>query len=89
MTTVAVAEAVLIAVLLVLLAVALRTLGQVTRQHARKEDLMLNQILHATGNTWQPPPADTRDRYEIPEPVETLYASPEQMTEDDLEPEFV
>lgn len=28
------------------------------RAHARREDLLVNQLLHATGHTWQPAPAD-------------------------------
>ena len=27
------------------------------RAHARREDLILNQLLHAVGRTWTPPPA--------------------------------
>ncbi len=30
-----------------------------TRAHARREDLLLNQALHAAGRPWQPAPADT------------------------------
>lgn len=26
-------------------------------EHARERDLLLNQLLHAAGKTWQPPPA--------------------------------
>ena len=29
-----------------------------SRSHARREDLLLNQLLHATGRPWQPAPAD-------------------------------
>lgn len=28
------------------------------RSHARREDLLLNQLLHLSGRTWQPPPAE-------------------------------
>lgn len=28
------------------------------RAHARREDLLLNQALHAAGKPWQPAPAD-------------------------------
>ena len=31
------------------------------REHARERNLMLNQLLHLAGRTWQPPPADTAD----------------------------
>ncbi len=30
-----------------------------SRAHARREDLLLNQALHAAGRPWQPAPADT------------------------------
>lgn len=28
------------------------------RQHARERDLLINQILHLSGRTWTPPPAE-------------------------------
>ena len=31
-----------------------------SRTHARREDLLLNQALHAAGKPWQPAPADVR-----------------------------
>lgn len=31
-----------------------------SRAHARREDLLLNQALHAAGRPWQPAPADHR-----------------------------
>lgn len=35
-----------------------------SRAHARREDLLLNQLLHAVGTPWQPAPAieEWRDR---------------------------
>ena len=30
------------------------------RAHARREDLLLNQMLHTAGKPWQPAPADDR-----------------------------
>lgn len=36
-----------------------------SRVHARREDLLLNQALHAAGRPWQPAPADLR-----PEPTD-------------------
>lgn len=50
------------------------------RTHARREDLLLNQLLHAVGNPWQPAPADApveRERTELPE-VGRFVTSPEQ-----------
>lgn len=45
------------------------------RQHARERELLLNQVLHAAGRTWSPPPAD---RWE-PEPAPPQFtAAPEQ-----------
>lgn len=29
-----------------------------SRAHARREDLLLNQLLHTAGRPWQPAPAD-------------------------------
>ena len=54
MTTVALALAALAIVQ------ALAFTGIVARQsraHARREDLLVNQILHLSGRTWQPAPA--------------------------------
>lgn len=48
------------------------------RTHARREDLLLNQLLHAAGKTWQPPP--TLPEPEPQEPTaRTWTATPEQM----------
>ena len=30
-----------------------------TREHARERNLILNQLLHLAGRTWEPPPAQT------------------------------
>lgn len=32
-------------------------LARQQRQHDRRQDLLINQLLHATGRTWTPPPA--------------------------------
>lgn len=37
-----------------------RVLASQQRSHARERDLLVNQLLHATGNAWQPAPADTQ-----------------------------
>lgn len=41
-------------------------LRSMLRAHARERDLVINQLLHATGNTWSPPPAqqDFADMHE-------------------------
>jgi hypothetical protein len=53
MVWVAVAEAVVIVAVVALLA---RLLSSQQRAHARREDLLVNQLLHLTGTTWQEPP---------------------------------
>ena len=56
-----------------LFASAIRTLA---REHARERQLLVNQLLHATGQTWQPPPADNGARDEPAEkPVEYVLPS--------------
>lgn len=35
---------------------AMHTVGRMLREHARERNLMLNQLLHLAGRTWQPPP---------------------------------
>jgi hypothetical protein len=57
-------------------------LRSLVRQHARERDLLINQVCALAGKPWQPPPAR---EWKQPEPGPVLYASPEQMTEDDLE----
>lgn len=55
MLYVCLAEAALIALLASIFAGALRSSS---RAHARREDLLVNQLLNAVGRTWQPPPRD-------------------------------
>lgn len=55
MLYIALAELGLIALLVFTFAGFIRSL---TRAHARREDLLLNQALHAAGRPWQPAPAD-------------------------------
>ncbi len=38
------------------------------RAHARREDLLVNQVMHAAGLTWQAPPSE--ERYQTPDPTE-------------------
>ena len=49
------------------------------RSHARREDALLDRLLHATGKTWTPPPADEH----VPPTDVTVphgwTASPEQL----------
>jgi len=49
------------------------------RQHARERDLLVNQILHLSGRTWTPPPADEWGPATDGEPlVREWTAQPEQ-----------
>jgi hypothetical protein len=51
-----------------------------SRAHARREDLLVNQLMHATGHTWSPPPKvlDLGADDSSPLEVETWSATPEQ-----------
>ena len=73
MIYIALAEAVVLA--LVVLAF-LHFVAQSARAHARREDLLLNQMLNLAGKPWQPPPA----AIEEPDKLEVLGYSwtPEQ-----------
>lgn len=56
-------------------------IARMQRAHARREDLLINQLLHAAGRSWQRAPAETagegaRQDYEL-RPL-TFTASPEQ-----------
>lgn len=44
--------------LVVVASTMLRAIASMQRQHARREDLLIAQLLHATGHTWTPPPVD-------------------------------
>jgi hypothetical protein len=48
----------LVAVIVLLATVFAGALGRMQHAHARREDLLVNQILHLSGRTWTPPPAD-------------------------------
>jgi len=51
------------ALALVVLGLCVLAFAQVVRwlirEHARERNLMLNQIMHLAGRTWQPPPPPT------------------------------
>lgn len=76
MTAAGVAVLALIVLVVVVVAFA-QVLRQLSREHARERQLLINQVLHLSGQTWQPPPADERR----PEPDEPLveYAYPSQL----------
>lgn len=50
-----IAQGVIFALIVVTL---LRHHSNVCRAHARREDLLTNQLLHLTGRTWQEPPRE-------------------------------
>jgi hypothetical protein len=75
-TAVAVA---LVAALVVALASFTSLVRSLIRQHARERDLLVNQILHLSGRTWTPPPADEWAPATDGEPlVREWTAQPEQ-----------
>lgn len=79
MTYVALAE--LGALVLTILAFAGLIRAQ-QRAHARREDLLVNQLLHAVGKTWTPSPdVELREsRRQTSHPLEVRFTgSPEQL----------
>lgn len=64
-----VALALVVALVVVSLAFA-GVVRSLIRQHARREDLLVNQVCALSGRPWQPAPAS--ERHERPEPVEEL-----------------
>lgn len=76
MTIVACALAAALAVTVLSSATVLRSL---IRSHARERSLLINQILHLSGRTWTPPPADEWTAPTDDEPlVREWTATPEQ-----------
>lgn len=73
----------MIALALVVLAIvqALAFAGIVARQsraHARREDLLLNQLLHAVGKPWQEAPASHVEPDETPPEPGRFVANPRE-----------
>lgn len=77
MVWVAIVEAV---ALVVAVATFVRAFAGLQRQHARREDLLIAQLLHTTGNAWTPPPIDEWRRDTKPREPEkrTWTPTPEQ-----------
>jgi len=71
---VAVAALVVLALAIYLAATLFRGL---VRQQARERELLLNQIIHLAGRTWQPPPVPD-EPYE-PSEAETVIIDPGQL----------
>ena len=66
---------------LLVLALAIYSAGSLfrglVRQQARERELLLNQIMHLAGRTWQPPPVPD-EPYPLDE-VETVILDPSQL----------
>ena len=77
MTYVALAAVALVALTALLLQD--RRSRQTIREHARERQLLINQVLHAKGLTWQPPPVAPPELDPEPEGVPMLMASPDQL----------
>lgn len=45
-----------------------QVIRQLIREHARERQLMLNQLMHLAGRTWEPAPADFGTPAPVPEP---------------------
>lgn len=74
----------LLAVLVVTILAFTSLLRSRDRAHARREDLLVNQLLHAAGRAWQPAPAEEPPLPREPlEPYEAELpdwsATPEQL----------
>lgn len=79
MVYVCLAEAAVLVVAVIAFAGLLRSMS---RAHARREDLLVNQLLHAVDKAWQPAPSELHERSKwseaAEEKVREWYASPEQ-----------
>lgn len=80
MVAVAIGEA---AAFLVVVSILARLLVSQQRAHARREDLLVNQLLHAVGRDWQEAPAKTAGRDLADDLVRPRFkAAPEQFPVD-------
>lgn len=82
MTTIIVAAVEGIAFLTVVSVLA-RLLVSQQRAHTRREDLLVNQLLHATSHTWEPPPVDREPVRELTDDLQRprrFMVAPEQHT---------
>ena len=56
-----------------------------SRQHGRREDLLINQIMHLSNKTWTPPPvAQEPENLELSKPDE-YFTNSDFLIEDDEE----
>lgn len=73
LAAVTVAEAVAIAALY-------QALRSQARQHGRREDMLLDRVMHLSGQTWTPPPADKQPPAAPTERARRHYTqTPEQL----------
>lgn len=80
MTVVAVLAAVTVAEA-VAIAALYQALRSAARQHGRREDMLLDRVMHLSGQTWTPPPADKQPpAAAVKEPGRRHYTqTPEQL----------
>jgi hypothetical protein len=60
-----------------------RAVQNLEREHSRRTDLLINQILHLSGRTWQQPPAEPTENGFDPDEttVARFTTSPTQLTD--------
>lgn len=79
MTAAAVLAAVTVAEAIAIMALY-QALRSQARQHARQVDMLLDRVMHLTGQTWTPPPAGEKPPATQVEPVRRHYTqTPEQL----------
>jgi len=76
MILVALAEAAAIALTVIVFAGLLRSQA---RSHARREDLLVNQLCNVVGRPWQQAPAYAEPEPVDPEDIAMLLVSPDQL----------
>lgn len=74
MTVAGVAVAALAALLVEAVAFA-AVLRSSFREHARERQLLVNQLLHLSGQTWQPPPSAADREQAVDAPIEYTVPS--------------
>ncbi len=59
--------------------VLVRSLDRARREHARREDLLVNQLCSLAGRPWLPPPASDDPGWHAPEGFSDWVDDPEQL----------
>lgn len=76
----AVSQAVTAVAFACVLAQVLRNHASEKRSHARREDALLDRLLHATGKTWTPPPSEASPIIKVADEELPMWShSPEQL----------